>query len=549
MRLLGYSFSAMERGKGSLMDLDSLIPAAVRLLQGQQTPPGLEADEVRDRLLAGFQHILVDEYQDIDEPQYQLIGALAGRTLGDDDLKLSLLAVGDDDQNIYSFRGANVRFIRQFQQDYQAEVHYLVENYRATRYLIEAANQWISLNTDRMKTDRPIGIDQHRALQPPGGQFGQRNPKTGGRVLIIQVPDAASQAYAIVTQLQQLRDQGVTPWSGIAVLSRTHRELARVRGLAERADIPVRCWADRDRMPPLHWIREIHRYLGLLDDHRGALVRATILIQWATELGQDSARNLWTELLGQVLEAWRIESDDAELPLKEARGFLYETLAESRREFSYGEGVVLSTVHAAKGTEHDHVLLIGEWPRVGTPRELEETRRLFYVGMTRARQTLAVFERSDLGPTLTMDLDGPAVLRREMDISVPFEPPPIRHYTVLGLDDLHLSFAGYYPKTHPLHTALANLRTGDRLQMGREGGGLGLFDPQGLCVSRLSQKAESHWSDRLSTVREVRILALVHRTADQDDDASRRERCQATAWEVPIVEVTFEGTEVNGDTS
>ena len=123
------------------IDFDALITDAVKLLRGERTPPGLEADEVRDRLLAGFQHILVDEYQDIDQPQYDMISAIAGRTLEDPDLKLSILAVGDDDQNIYAFRGTNVEFIRRFQQDYDAEVHYLVENYRSTRYIIEAANR------------------------------------------------------------------------------------------------------------------------------------------------------------------------------------------------------------------------------------------------------------------------------------------------------------------------------------------------------------------------------------------------------------------------
>ena len=130
---------------------------------------------MRDRLLAGFQHILVDEYQDIDEPQYEMISAIAGRTLDDADQKLSILAVGDDDQNIYAFRGANVEFIRRFQQDYDAEVHYLVENYRSTRHIIEAANQLIAANADRMKTDHPIRIDRHREMLAPGGEFGRRD--------------------------------------------------------------------------------------------------------------------------------------------------------------------------------------------------------------------------------------------------------------------------------------------------------------------------------------------------------------------------------------
>src|SRR5664279_857244 len=147
MRLLGYCFADRVTG-GSDIDFNKLIEDATKLLRGEKVPPGLEADEVRDRLLAGFQYILVDEYQDIDRPQYEMISAIAGRTLEDADLKLSILAVGDDDQNIYAFRGANVEFIGRFQQDYEAEVHYLVENYRSTRYIIEAATDLIAANVD-----------------------------------------------------------------------------------------------------------------------------------------------------------------------------------------------------------------------------------------------------------------------------------------------------------------------------------------------------------------------------------------------------------------
>ena len=141
MRLLGYSFAEPGSRGGATSTSTRSFEDATKLLRGENVPPGLEADEVRDRLLAGFQYILVDEYQDIDEPQYEMISAIAGRTLDDPDQKLSILAVGDDDQNIYTFRGANVEFIRRFQQDYEAEVHYLVENYRSTRYIIEAANR------------------------------------------------------------------------------------------------------------------------------------------------------------------------------------------------------------------------------------------------------------------------------------------------------------------------------------------------------------------------------------------------------------------------
>ncbi len=110
-------------------------------------------------------------------------------------------------------------------------------------------------------------------------------------------------------------------------------------------------------------------------------------------------------LLDRVLEAWERESD-AELPVREALEFVYEACAESHREFSYGDGVTLATVHAAKGTEHDHVLLIGPW-RLPSSRALqEEERRAFYVGPTRARKTLAVVDRTDARPSSPQQIGG-----------------------------------------------------------------------------------------------------------------------------------------------
>ena len=108
-------------------------------------------------MLAGYRFVLVDEYRDIDRDQYALISALTDRVGRDPEAKLSILAVGDDDQNIYAFRGANVEFIRRFQTDYRAACHYLLDNYRSTAHIIAAANQLIAHNRDRMKIAQPIG--------------------------------------------------------------------------------------------------------------------------------------------------------------------------------------------------------------------------------------------------------------------------------------------------------------------------------------------------------------------------------------------------------
>ena len=112
-----------------------MMRRAIALLRGEGLPAE-EADERRERLLAGFRWILVDEYQDIDAGQYDLIAALAGRTLEEDDRKLTLFAVGDDDQNIYAFNGASVEFIRRFEADYGPRPAYLVDNYRSTANIV-----------------------------------------------------------------------------------------------------------------------------------------------------------------------------------------------------------------------------------------------------------------------------------------------------------------------------------------------------------------------------------------------------------------------------
>jgi ATP-dependent DNA helicase RecQ len=543
MRLLGYSFSA-QATKGREIDFDALIGAATKLLRGEQVPPGLEADEVRDRLLAGFQFILVDEYQDIDEPQYQMISAIAGRTLDDSDLKLSILAVGDDDQNIYTFRGANVQFIRRFQQDYDAEVHYLVDNYRSTRHIIEAANHLIAANVDRMKTEHPIRIDRHRQMLAPGGDFERRDGLFQGKVQLIQVPDGASQAHAVVAELRRLRQLVVTDWSNMAVLSREHGDLAQVRTLAERESIPVRWVAGRSAMPPLHQIREVHRFLARLGKDRSSFKRASDLFKMAGEMSNPRAANAWTQFLSRLLESWRTESGNAEAPVQHALEFLYEACSESRREFTYGEGVTLCTIHSAKGTEFDHVLVIGPWRLASNRVAQEEERRTFYVGLTRARKTLAVLDRRDVRPSLPETLSDRDVVRYRVDAEPDVQENTALNYEVLSLEDIHLGYPGQFRESHPVHTALSALRPGDNLTMrSLRANGLGLFNNSEVCVARLSRKAEAEWANRLSTVREIRVLAIVCRNAEQDTEEARRERYQVPEWEIPIVEVVFRADE------
>ena len=253
MRLTGH---AMDTQNHSTDSFAGLIREAISLLKGEKTVLGFDADETRDRLLAGYRHILVDEYQDIDTEQYQLISAIAGRTL-DDDNKLTILAVGDDDQNIYSFRGANIRFIRQFKDDYQAREHYLVENYRSSAHIIAAANAFIQHNKDRMKVGHPIRINQGRKSLPAGGRWQQLDTLARGRVQIIRCSSEQAQAQAVVDELLRLRQLDTQlDWSQCAVLATQWQLLNPVRALLEEHNIPVSLMLPSDKQPPPFRIRE-----------------------------------------------------------------------------------------------------------------------------------------------------------------------------------------------------------------------------------------------------------------------------------------------------
>ena len=148
----------------------------------------------------------MDEYQDIGADQYKLISALAGRTLEDEDRKLTLFAVGDDDQNIYAFNGASVEFIRRFEADYGPKPTYLIDNYRSTSHIITAANALIEPARQRMKTGHPISIDRARTKNPPGGDWSELDSVAQGRVQILPAHrDPISQAQVAMTEFTASR--------------------------------------------------------------------------------------------------------------------------------------------------------------------------------------------------------------------------------------------------------------------------------------------------------------------------------------------------------
>ena len=562
MRLTGTSFAELAAaGRGEKLPFDHLIPAAVRLLRGETETVGLAADEVRDRLLAGVRHILVDEYQDIDDWQYQLISALAGRTEADPESRLNLLAVGDDDQNIYSFRGANVEFIRRFEADYQARIHHLLENYRSSKAIVAVANRLIESNRDRMKADLPIRVNAARDRDAPGGRWEALDPLARGRVQVLTATDERTQIAAILGECRRLRSlDPELRWSGIAVLARTRSTLAAVRRACEHLGIPL-TWSlgATANLPALHRLREIDRFLEVLNGERDHLACASDLLAWveadaaaaagtaATATGGGAgvieglaamAENPWHRLLSEFLRDWREATGDAPVPAGAVIEELYAHLEQSRREQALGRGLFLGTVHAAKGMEFAHVLVPdGDWPRPASAAAVEEERRVCYVAMTRAAETFCLLRRSD-HPNPHLDgLAGDFLVVREGSRELLDDLPDLDvHYDPLGLQSLDIGHAGSVPETHPIHRRLAALRPGSRLTVAATPARLELHDGCGECVARFSRQGVEAWHERIDQVLEVRVLGLLRRRR-RDEQPPFQNRCRAESWELPWVEI------------
>ena len=529
MQLVGASFTR-RANRLEEVDFQEVLRQAVALLRGEGLPPD-EADENRERLLAGFRWILVDEYQDVGPDEYALISALAGRTLADEDDKLSLFAVGDDDQNIYAFNGSSVEFIRRFEADYGTRPAFLTDNYRSTTNIIAAANAVIEPSRQRMKTGNPIHVDRAREKVPPGGPWTEMDPVVRGRVQILPVGDTpVSQAQTVVAELKRL--SGLTSdwnWSACAVVAREWSYLDPVRSLCELEGIPVQL-ASEDFSGIWH-LRETRALVNWVRGREPRLVKSSDLKDWLVK----QPPGPWTELLREAISEYGMETGDAETSVDRFVEWLAEWARDVRRR---QRGLLLLTAHRAKGLEFDHVVVLdGGWDRVGHGEDADAPRRLYYVAMTRARQTLALARFPRPHP-LQDGLSGiPSVLRRQ----APANPPPAapelaRRYSRLSLRDVFLSFAGYKRPDHPVHRAIAALSPGDPIQVRVELNRWELLDRNKTIVGQLAAGFKPIVGMRCAS---ATVLAIA--TWDRESsEPEYRDRLHSDTWEVVVPELVFE---------
>lgn len=422
------------------LDFDDLIMCTVRLFE--------ENPEVLAYYQNKFRYILVDEYQDTNHAQYRLVGLLAAKNR-------NLCVVGDDDQSIYKFRGADISNILGFEDDFEeAKVIKLEENYRSTQNILDAANKVIGNNTGR----------REKALWTQNGE--------GDLLTVFNGKNEHEEARFIGEKIAELHDGGDS-YNDFVVLYRMNAQSRVVEDTLLRMAVPYRVLGGL-RFYDRKEIKDLTSYLRLVQNLNDNVALRRIINEPKRGIGDvtvekivacadengisafevcrnigeyaEVARNAskvkpfadmilmlnekknnseigLTELVREVLDASgmltalesekTIESQTRVENLKEFISMVQETVKESPETTledllenislvadidNYDEAqetVALMTLHSAKGLEFKNVFLVGMeegiFPGVrslGTLDEMEEERRLCYVGITRAKKRL-----------------------------------------------------------------------------------------------------------------------------------------------------------------
>ncbi|MGC5331589.1 UvrD-helicase domain-containing protein [Micromonospora sp. DT62] len=380
------SYAALLR-KQDLVDLDELLTLPVALLRADKKL----VRHYRER----WRWIFVDEYQDVDEVQYELLRLLSPADG-------NLCAIGDPDQAIYSFRGADVGYFLRFSQDFtDARLVRLNRNYRSSAPILAAAVQAIA----------PSSLVRGRRLDP--ARLDPEAPLVG-RYPAASVADEADFVVRTIDELvgglsHRSLDSGridgrstSLSFSDIAVLYRTDAQAAPIVDALARANIPVQK-RSHDRLRDRPGVAAIARELRHADGLDGSLAARVRLA------GQVLAERFAVPTLdgsGAVRPEDVRSAVDLLTPLARRCGddlplFLSQlaTGAEVDALDPRAEAVTLLTLHAAKGLEFPVVFLVGaedgllpmRWPG-STPDSdaVAEERRLFFVGLTRAQDRLYV---------------------------------------------------------------------------------------------------------------------------------------------------------------
>ncbi len=522
MRLVGASFAG---GTTETRDFDAILREAVHMITGEGLSRA-EAEAQREALIEGYRWILVDEYQDIGPEEYALIAAVAGRSLDDPDQRLSLFAVGDDDQNIYAFTGASISFIRRFEEDYRAKPKFLTENYRSTRFIIDAANQVIELAQGRMKAGHPITVDKLRSLHSGGGVMATHDPVGKGRVQFLDVPgDDIAQGVAAVDELVRIsRLDPEFSWSRTAIISRDWRRLGPVRAYAEKLGLQVEM--ANEKLPSVWRLREMQKLVAGLRLRPAAM----LTIQDILDVLNQQRRTRWVDLIAEGIADLARELGTKTIPVPDALEWLAEWAQDVR---GTQRGLLLLTAHRSKGLEFDHVVILnGGWQAISHGEDGEAPRRLFYVAMTRARRSLAVVTS---GAHVFVHADSESELLRQVEAPRPSDLPEPDQYQLPDMSSVDLSYAGRLAETSQTLAAIAKAEIDDQVTLELREGKWLLRDVQGSVLGRMA----GSWAPPQGTHLVFGKIGAIVRWRKTDNEEAFQTYIKRREWETILPEFVF----------
>jgi len=421
--------------QANALDFDDLLLEAVRLLKHDEA--------LRRRYNERFLHLLIDEYQDTNRTQYELVRLLTQR-------HQNVCAVGDEDQSIYGWRGAELRNILDFERDFpNARIIRLEQNYRSTRPILEAASKLVSHNTQRL------------------GKWLWTEAEGGAPVGLFEAEDGEQEALFVADQIQRLRWED--PSVRVAILYRTNAQSRLFEEALRRCQLPYKVVGGFSFYQRAE-IRDALAYLRVLLSPQDSVSLLRIINTPARGIGKTTLEQIerfarekeiaaWDaiqamlaarlfpnrahaalesfcalieklradmegqtprEILGAVLERTgylavyesdaspesqtRVENlkellnaaEDAALRGEDLAGFLdHAALVSDADQVDEHEPVSLLTLHNAKGLEFPVVFIAGmeeglcpHSRSLESKDMIEEERRLCYVGMTRAQKRL-----------------------------------------------------------------------------------------------------------------------------------------------------------------
>lgn len=399
--LPGEDFKAIYRNydavlrQQQLVDFDDLILLTVQLFEAQP--------DVLQRYQQRFRWIAVDEYQDLNFAQYRLLKLLKTPDV-------NLCVIGDPDQAIYGFRGAKREYFLKFQEDFpDAKRLQLTQNYRSTQMILNASRQVIARSPDRVS-------------QEIWSEFVSQT-----KLEIYHAPTYKAEAEYVVHQVEKMvggtthfsldsgrvasHDEATRSFGDVAVLYRLGAQSQALTEAFERSGMPYQL-VGQMALYDYKDVQQILAYLWLLEQPETELFWKTIgkrradVAPLLDALRQAETNQTVAELIEHINSQVNIFAPDAErlkrllrraAPFEQRRRDFLEATALHKEADEYdprADRVTLMTLHASKGLEFPVVFIVGceetllPYQRDGEICDLEEERRLFYVGMTRAQHKL-----------------------------------------------------------------------------------------------------------------------------------------------------------------